>query len=96
MPSHVPIRLLRRGKFRLCEADGRGVHRTINQVIGDCPIKVAAELISIRAADLHVGPIPGSAEFLDPRHPQSLCQRARVRRAEQDRLIQNFIASQPQ
>ena len=92
----VPLRLLRRGRFKLCPADGaRGTHRTIGTVIADCPLEVAVDLIVSRAARLHVGPISGDAEFLDPRHPQSMHQRSLRRRAEQDAMIRNYFISQP-
>jgi hypothetical protein len=96
MPSHVPIRLLRRGKYKLCPADGRGVHRTIGQIIGDCPIDIAAELIAAEVADLHTGAIPSSAEFLAKDHPQSSYMRGLQRRQQEEALIRNFISQQPQ
>jgi hypothetical protein len=87
MPSHVSLILRRRGKYKLSSHDGRGVHRTFNQIIADVDIDTAAELIACGAADLFVGQIPASAEWLDPAHPNSRQQRALRRQAEQDFLI---------
>jgi hypothetical protein len=95
MPT-VPVRLLKRGRYRLCIEDGpRGTHRTIGAVVGDCSIEVAADLIASRAAALHVGPIPNDAEFLDTRHPNSNRQRSLRRRDARDAMIRNYFISQP-
>ena len=94
MPTHVPIVLRRRGKIRF-PGESCAVHRTIGQVIADVDTETAAQLICDDVADLFVGEIPSDATYLDRNHPQSDYQRALRQRQDQDRLIINFITSQP-
>ena len=93
MPTHVPIVLCRRGKFKF-PSEACAVHRTIGQVIADVDVQTAAALIARGDAALFVGSIPGSAHYLDQTHPQSISQRSARRQAEQDFLVRNIIANQ--
>jgi hypothetical protein len=83
MPTHVPIVLRRRGKFRF-PGESCAVHRTIGQVIADVDTQTAAQLICDDIADLFVGKLPSDATYLDRNHPQSPitsvpCVKGRIR-----------------
>ena len=93
MPTRVPIILRRRGKYRF-PGESCAVHRTHGHIIGDVDIASAAELIACGAADLFVGKIPSSAEFLAQDHPQSRAMRSLQRRQQEEALVRHFI-SQP-
>jgi hypothetical protein len=59
-------------------------------------VDLAAELISCGAADLHVGRIPSSAEFLQEGHPNSRLEQSIRQRAERDAMIRNYFISRSQ
>jgi hypothetical protein len=94
MPTHVPIILRRRGKFRF-PGESCAVHRTIGQVIVDVDTQTAAQLICDDIADLFVGKLPSDATYLNRNHPQSDYQRALRQRQDQEALIRHIISQQP-
>ena len=87
------IKLRTHGKFYFRGQEDRPSHRSAGAIIGDASLENSAFYISQGLADLWTGDT-GSAEFLDPNHPQSMYQLSLKRKMETDFLIRCGIAAQ--